>query len=44
MLNRTELTPQQQREVRARLKVGESQASIARSYKVDVSAVERLAR
>jgi hypothetical protein len=38
------LTPQQQQEVRARLKVGEPQASIARGYNVDVDTIRRLAR
>ena len=38
------LTPQQQREVRARLKVGEPQDDIARSYSVDVDTIRQLAQ
>jgi hypothetical protein len=38
------LTPQQQREVRARLKMGEPQARIASSYGVDVDTIRQLVR
>jgi hypothetical protein len=38
------LTPQQQREVHARLKVGEPQDNIARSYNVDVDTIRQLVR
>ena len=38
------LTPQQQREIHARLKVGEPQDNIARSYNVDVDTIKQLAR
>jgi len=36
------LTPQQQREVRARLEEGEPQDNIARSYGVDVDTIKRV--
>ena len=38
------LTPQQQREVWARLEEGEPQDNIARSYSVDVDTIKQLAR
>jgi hypothetical protein len=38
------LTPQQQREVRARLEEGEPQDDIARSYSVDVDTIRQLAQ
>ena len=36
------LTPQQQREVRARLEEGEPQDNVARSYGVDVDTIKRV--
>ena len=36
------LSPQHQQEVRARLKIGEPQASIERSYGVDVDTIKRV--
>ena len=38
------LTPQQQREVRARLEEGEPQDNVARSYGVDVDTIRRPAQ
>jgi DNA-binding NarL/FixJ family response regulator len=38
------LTPQQQREVRARLKKGEPRENIARGYNVDVETIKKLAK
>jgi hypothetical protein len=38
------LTPQQQQEVRARLKEGELKDAIARGYNVDVETIGRLVR
>jgi hypothetical protein len=38
------LSPQQQREIRARLKTGESPDSVARGYNVDVATIRHLAR
>jgi hypothetical protein len=40
----TKLSEQQQRKVRMRLGVGESQSNIASSYGVDVAEVARMAR
>jgi hypothetical protein len=38
------LTPQQQREVRDRLAIGEPKTQLASAYKVDVATIEQLAR
>jgi hypothetical protein len=37
------LTPQQLREVYARIKIGESKENIARAYNVDVAVIRQLA-
>jgi DNA invertase Pin-like site-specific DNA recombinase len=38
------MTPHQRQEARARLKAGETQSDIARSYNVDATTIGRLAR